>query len=142
MDTKHKNITRQINSDANSATLHLHRLFAALASWDEPQRMEGQLIHNWDQIFQKDNIPPWEDLEPNLEFLSLIKAYSSPEMKVIEIGCGLGHNALALNRMGINVLATDYSKNAVARLAEMAKKEKNNLKKSSAGYYGASIRFG
>lgn len=90
--------------------------------------MEGQLIHNWDEIFQKDSIPPWEDFEPNLEFLSLIKSYCVPEMKVIEIGCGLGHNALALNRMGINVLATDCSKNAIRRLTEMAKKEKTILK--------------
>lgn len=90
--------------------------------------MEGQLIHNWDEIFQKDSIPPWEDFEPNIEFLSLIKTYCSPEMKVIEIGCGLGHNALALNRMGIDVLATDCSKNAIRRLAEMAKKEKTIIK--------------
>lgn len=90
--------------------------------------MEGQLIHNWDELFQRDNIPQWEDFEPNLEFLSLIKTHCSPEMKVIEIGCGLGHNALALHRMGFDILATDCSKNAIRRLAEMAEKENIILK--------------
>lgn len=85
--------------------------------------MEGQLIHNWDDIFQGDNVPPWEDLEPNLEFLSLIQAYCSPGMKVLEVGCGLGHNALALCRMGIDVTASDCSENAIRRFVEMAEKE-------------------
>jgi len=31
MDHTSGHLTRQINSDANSAALHLHRLFAALA---------------------------------------------------------------------------------------------------------------
>jgi cyclopropane fatty-acyl-phospholipid synthase-like methyltransferase len=84
--------------------------------------MEGQLIHNWDELFYGDNIPPWEDLEPNLEFLSLVQAYCKPGMKVLEIGCGLGHNALALSKLGIDVTATDFSKNAVLRFVKMAER--------------------
>jgi SAM-dependent methyltransferase len=90
--------------------------------------MEGQLIHNWDEIFRRDNSPPWEDSRPNPKFLSLIQSYCRPDMKVIEIGCGLGHNALALRKMGIDVLATDHSENAIRRLVEMAEKARIPIK--------------
>lgn len=90
--------------------------------------MKGQLIHNWDDIYQGDNVPPWEDLEPNHEFLSLIQSYCSPGMKILEIGSGLGHNALALYRMGFDVTASDYSENAVQRFVEMTQKEGVSIK--------------
>jgi SAM-dependent methyltransferase len=90
--------------------------------------MEGQLIHNWDEMFHGDNIPAWEDLEPNIEFLSLIQAYCTPGMKVLEIGCGLGHNAMALCKTGVDVTAADCSENAVRRFVKMAEKEGISVK--------------
>ncbi len=83
----------------------------------------GQLISNWDDIYRGDNQPQWEDLEPNREFLSLIQGYCSSGMRVLEVGSGLGHNALALARMGVDVTASDCSQNAVRRCSEMADHE-------------------
>lgn len=83
-------------------------------------RMQGQRINNWDRLYQGDHVPQWEDLKPNREFLSLIRAHCSPGTRVLEIGAGLGHNALALARGGVDVTASDCSENAVRRCAEMA----------------------
>ena len=85
--------------------------------------MQGQLIDNWNDLYQNSKVPQWEDLEPNRDFLSLVQTFSAPQMKVLEIGCGLGHNALALARTGIDITASDFSKNAVERCAEMAHME-------------------
>lgn len=87
----------------------------------------GQIISNWDDIYRDDNNPQWEDLEPNREFLSLIQGYCSPGMRVLEVGSGLGHNALALARMGIDVTASDCSQNAVRRCGEMAGQERVSM---------------
>ncbi len=82
--------------------------------------MQGQIINNWNDLYCEESLPPWEDLEANQEFVSLISAHCQPGMKVLEVGAGLGHNALALAKLGVDVCATDYSVNAVTRCAKMA----------------------
>ena len=69
--------------------------------------MQDQLISNWDNLYQNGNNPQWEDLEPNQEFLSLVHAFIKPEMKVLEIGSGLGHNALELAKKEVDITASD-----------------------------------
>jgi len=68
-------------------------------------------------------IPPWESNSPDLSFLSFIRAYIRQDMKILEVGSGLGHNALALARSGFDVTASDVAPHSVRRCAELANRE-------------------
>jgi len=85
--------------------------------------MEGQLIHDWEERYEGNRVPPWEDGEPNREFISLVRGHCSPGARVLELGAGLGHNARELARAGIDVTASDVSENAVRRCREAAGRE-------------------
>ena len=84
--------------------------------------MNIQLIDNWNEIYQNDNIPPWEDLEHNSKFCEFIIQNSKQDMQILELGAGLGHNAIFLAKAGLDVTASDISENAMTRCKILAQK--------------------
>jgi len=82
--------------------------------------MTGQLIDNWNELFEEEEIPQWEDLEPNVEFCSFLRRYIKPDDGVLELGSGLGHNAIFLAKSGLKITASDISSNAVKRVGMIA----------------------
>jgi len=82
--------------------------------------MNAQLTDNWNKLYQNDNIPPWEDLEYNSKFCEFVIQNSTPEMQILELGAGLGHNAIYLAKAGLQVTASDVSTNAMARCKAFA----------------------
>jgi methyl halide transferase len=81
--------------------------------------MNAQLIDNWNELYRGGRIPQWEDLEYNSQFCDFIIQNSTPEMQILELGAGLGHNALYLAKYGLQVTASDLSSNAMARCEKL-----------------------
>jgi SAM-dependent methyltransferase len=88
----------------------------------------GQLIENWDELYDGYRIPQWEDLEVNIDFCFLISKYCTKDMRILEVGAGLGHNAIYLADKGFDITASDVSPNAVARCSDMAHESNVNLR--------------
>ncbi len=82
--------------------------------------LEGQLIDDWNELYQSDNIPQWEDLEYNAQFCEYILQQCNSDMRILELGAGLGHNAIHLAKSGLNVIASDVSPNSVKRCKDFA----------------------
>lgn len=89
--------------------------------------MTGQLIDNWDEHYEGNNSPPWEDGIPNTAFTQFVMSYYQPGMAVLELGSGLGDNALHLADHINSLLASDISNNAVQRLRERAAQLNSSL---------------
>ena len=88
--------------------------------------MKGQIIHNWEEHYRAGN-PPWEDNRPNPSLVSLVTDHVQLSHTLLEVGCGHGHNAIALTKLGYRVIATDISKTAVARALSLAKEQNVRL---------------
>ena len=84
--------------------------------------MKGQIIHNWEEHYRAGN-PPWEDTRPNPPLVSLVASHAQLSDTLLEVGCGHGHNAVALAKLGYRVIATDLSKTAVAQALSLAKEQ-------------------
>ena len=89
--------------------------------------MEAQLIDNWDDLYQGDNVPQWEDLEYNVQFCEYVFGHCTSDMRILELGAGLGHNAIHLAKNGLSVIASDVSSNAVKRCKALALEAGVNL---------------
>jgi cyclopropane fatty-acyl-phospholipid synthase-like methyltransferase len=89
--------------------------------------VEGQIIDNWNELYQGNNIPQWEDLEYNTQFCEYILQKCNSNMRILELGAGLGHNAIHLAKKGLNVIASDVSPNSVKRCKTLALEAEVNL---------------
>lgn len=58
---------------------------------------------------------------------NIIERYMKPEAKLLDVGCGAGREAIALVKMGFEVMGIDISPNMVAKATENAKKEGLNI---------------
>ncbi len=88
---------------------------------DLPKSVIEQREKNWDKRYLSKDYP-WEELQPNLSVLPFLKKYVKEGASILEIGCGLGTNALWLASEGYAVEAMDISPECI-RLAEERKKE-------------------
>lgn len=62
---------------------------------------------------------------PGNSKLQLIKNIEGK--RVLDLGCGLGHNSIALSRLGTKVCAVDFSKKQLSRAVALAKELKQNI---------------
>ncbi|WP_367388580.1 class I SAM-dependent methyltransferase [Lewinella sp. LCG006] len=76
-----------------------------------------------------DNYYQTEDLF-GAPYPELIAFYASMEKKgrLLDVGCGQGRDAIALAKLGYEVVGIDYSEVGIGQLNEIAKKEKLPLK--------------
>ncbi len=82
--------------------------------------MKGQWIDDWDGLYKGDQPPAWEDMEAHEAFCALVMNHCDPQSRVLELGCGLGHNAVHLARAGLSLTATDISPRAVEKCRQLA----------------------
>lgn len=82
--------------------------------------MTEQREKHWDKRYL-DKDYPWEEEKPSFSILPFLKRYLSEGSSILEIGCGLGTNALWLASEGFAVDAIDISPECI-RLAEERKK--------------------
>ena len=71
---------------------------------------------NWNKRYLEQDYP-WEEKIPSQELESLLKSYASHDSKILEVGCGLGTNALHMANLGYEITATDLSEESI-RLAK------------------------
>ena len=90
--------------------------------------MSSQLINNWNDFYSADRIPQWEDLSENEGFCKFVLGYANPNMRILEIGAGLGFNAMWLSAQGLNITASDISENAMVRCETVARDRGLQLK--------------
>ena len=62
------------------------------------------------------------------EILSFFERFEGSQVKVLDLGCGQGRDALPIARMGHSVLGVDVSKTGVTQMVEAAKRESLDLK--------------
>jgi len=75
---------------------------------------------NYDKEFQKNRDacgPPFP------EILSFFDRFGGFQVKVLDLGCGQGRDALPIARMGHSVFGVDISKTGIAQMLEAAKRE-------------------
>ena len=84
--------------------------------------MKGQLIHNWEERYRTGD-HPWEDSQPSHDLVGLVASHAHLSDALLEVGCGLGHNAVELAKLGYSVLATDISKTAVGQALNLAREQ-------------------
>jgi 2-polyprenyl-3-methyl-5-hydroxy-6-metoxy-1,4-benzoquinol methylase len=79
----------------------------------------AQREKDWDRRYlSKDH--PWEEENPSLSLLPFLKKYVAKGANILEIGCGLGTNAIWLAGQGFAVDAIDISPECI-RLAQERK---------------------
>ncbi|MEJ2735769.1 MAG: methyltransferase domain-containing protein [Anaerolineae bacterium] len=64
-----------------------------------------QAAGTYDELYQRNSIMAWM----RAESLETLQTRFAPGSHLLEIGCGTGEEALALSRLGYQVLATDVS---------------------------------
>jgi SAM-dependent methyltransferase len=70
--------------------------------------MIRQRENDWNQRYlEKDT--PREEESPSPELVSALSKYGNDKRSVLEIGCGLGTNAIQMAQLGFDVEATDIS---------------------------------
>ncbi len=86
-------------------------------------------LKKYQDIYSKPNSAPWTYSQIPEELTDLIKnkILSSPG-KVLEIGCGEGHQSIFLAKEGFNVTAIDESKNAIKFAKQNAVNQKVKVK--------------
>jgi len=75
----------------------------------------------FERLYEKQGEAPWTFEHPVEEIVVLFEK-GEIEGKVLEIGCGEGHNAIYLASKGLDVTAIDFSENALNHARQHAKK--------------------
>lgn len=71
-----------------------------------------QRTANWNARYQAGDIP-WEETNPSSEMEYLFQVHLPAPAHVLEIGCGLGTNAIRLALLGYHVRAVDIAETAI-----------------------------
>ena len=97
---------------------------------ESKKEIEKQIEESWESDYQKTDISklPWEALKPPSRLVKLINSGEIKIGKAIDLGSGLGTNAIYLARMGFDVIALDVSKTALKIAEEKAIKENVKIK--------------
>jgi 2-polyprenyl-3-methyl-5-hydroxy-6-metoxy-1,4-benzoquinol methylase len=75
---------------------------------------------NYEEEFQKSSDicgPPFP------EILSFFERFDGSQVKVLDLGCGQGRDALPIARMGHSIVGVDVSKTGVTQMVDAAKRE-------------------
>jgi len=75
----------------------------------------------FENLYEKQGEAPWTFEHPTEEIVILFEK-GEIKGKILEIGCGEGHNAIYLASKGLDVTAIDFSENALKHARQHAKK--------------------
>ncbi len=88
-----------------------------------------QKSEKFEDIYSKPNNAPWTYSQIPKELTDLIKSeVISPPGKILEIGCGEGHQAIFLAKEGFDVTAIDRSRNAIQFAKQNANEQRATVK--------------
>jgi SAM-dependent methyltransferase len=77
---------------------------------------DDQWTNDWNHRFLSGDTP-WEEPQPTPVIGPLLRAYAPPPARVLEVGCGLGTNAIHLAQLGYDVIALDVAEEAILQAA-------------------------
>lgn len=89
--------------------------------------MKQEQLRNWNERYLTENTP-WRHDVPHAKIIEFVEKYTAESSKVLEIGCGTGAEAIALDKFGFEVLAIDLAPKAIEIAAELAKQEHSRAK--------------
>jgi 2-polyprenyl-3-methyl-5-hydroxy-6-metoxy-1,4-benzoquinol methylase len=79
------------------------------------------LTTHWDR--QYEGMPPWETEEPCSELQRIVAGQPITPCRVVEVGCGMGANAIWLAQQGFYTTAVDVSGKAIMMARGQAKEK-------------------
>ncbi|MBI4711003.1 MAG: class I SAM-dependent methyltransferase, partial [Candidatus Omnitrophica bacterium] len=93
--------------------------------------MEERKIQDWEALYREQDVErmPWFTPELDSDFVRTLKDLKIRSAHVLDLGTGPGTQAIALAKLGFDVVASDISASAI-RKAEARARQK-----------GATIRF-
>jgi SAM-dependent methyltransferase len=84
---------------------------------------------------------PWESGHPDDRLIASIETLMLPPCKVLEIGCGTGHDAVWLAQQGFTVTAIDQSTTAIHSARERADAADVHVNWISGDFLSRALRF-
>ncbi|MFA6133567.1 MAG: class I SAM-dependent methyltransferase [Phycisphaerae bacterium] len=81
--------------------------------------MADQWTSDWDARFRAGDTP-WEENIPSDAMISFLKCHVRPGSRVLDVGCGLGTNAIWMAAYGYEVEAVDISETAILQATARA----------------------
>ncbi len=94
-----------------------------LASGILPHTPEGlRLLEQWDGAYRGGKRPGWDTGRPSSELVRAVESGKIKPCRTLELGCGLGTNAIYLAGRKFDVSALDIAPSALAGAMERAKK--------------------
>lgn len=95
-----------------------------------PEEIKPAKPQSWEQVYTILEPPqlPWNAGAPDADLVRLVEAGRVPPGRAVDLGCGLGHDAIFLARRGFSVTAVDIAAAAIsmaranANLAEVGDK--------------------
>ncbi len=84
--------------------------------------MSDRVVHDWNQIYESANPPPWDIGRPQPVFHNLIQTGEmSPPAVVVDLGCGTGENSILYAQHGFTTYGVDLSQSAISKAVVKAK---------------------
>ncbi len=88
---------------------------------------QPQKTQNWNERYLTADTP-WRHEMAHSKLLELVEKYTADSDKILEIGCGTGAEAIALAKLGYDVLAIDIAEKAIELARAQAKHEHSQAK--------------
>ncbi|TVS09585.1 MAG: class I SAM-dependent methyltransferase [Planctomycetaceae bacterium] len=85
--------------------------------WGEEGR---KLLERWDSAYREGRRPGWDIGRPASQLVEAVESGALRPGRIIELGCGLGSDAIYLAQQGFDVTAIDIAATALARAREKA----------------------
>ena len=99
-----------------------------LASGILPHTPEGmKLLEQWDSAYRGGTRPGWDTGRPSSELVKAVESGKIKPCRTLELGCGLGTNAIYLAGRKFDVSALDIAPSALSGAMERAKKANVNV---------------
>ena len=82
------------------------------------------MAYNYDKLYGS---TPHALGEPTPIFVEFFEALTAPSLRVLDVGCGQGRDAIFIARLGHQVVALDLSKNGIQQLNDQARRENHKI---------------
>ncbi len=110
-----------------------HSILPDLGVYCYKTEMIKQRENDWNQRY-RDKDTPWEEESPSIELKPILEKYTTQGDSILEVGCGLGTNAIWFAKNGYKVNATDISEECIQQA-----QTKNSLPNENLKFYTLDI---
>ena len=90
---------------------------SGILPWGEAGRNR---LARWDSAYREGRRPGWDIGRPASQLVQAVEDGTLQPGRIVELGCGMGHDAIYLAQQGFDVTALDIAPTALARAQERA----------------------